>query len=182
MAIDTQKDFSTLLNLEGRYQAGLGKAKQGLRNLMTSFRPPFGSLYVSSSAATTIATQDVYVKAAGTTAAIGSNAHLITPSTSNRLTYTGTSPRNFIVTGTLSYTHAAVGAIIVGVKIAKNGTVIDSSRVQVTTANAVTGTLSVIADVELTEDDYVEAWVANHTATDNITVTHMVLTATGSII
>lgn len=120
--------------------------------------------------ATTIASVGVAVKVAGTTTS--SSVTQKFTNTDNRATYIGSLTRFFKVTSTLSLESGNNNQV--GVYIAKNGTLINESEVYGTTSgsgraeNIVVQTL-----VQLSENDYIEIFVENDTATNNITVTDL---------
>jgi hypothetical protein len=120
---------------------------------------------------TTIATQGVAVKAAGSTTFQTSVSQRFSHS-NNRLTYTGAITRRFrvaIVASMLATNNTRVGSYI-----AKNGVVVTFSEIY-TTANGNNRSENVTVQtiVELTQDDYVEFWVENDNGTNNITVQDM---------
>lgn len=120
--------------------------------------------------ATSIATQGVAVKAAGTTA-----LQAITQKfshTSNRLTYAGAITRDFKITVSASITSGNNN--VIGNYIAKNGTVVANSEIYITTnAGGRAENVTIQTVVSLATDDYVEFFVENDTGTTNITVTDM---------
>ena len=120
--------------------------------------------------ATTIVSVGVSVKVAGTTTS--SSVTQKFTNTDNRATYIGSLTRFFKVTATLSLESGNNNQV--GVYIAKNGTLINESEVYGTTSgsgraeNIVVQTL-----VQLSENDYIEIFVENDSATNNITVTDL---------
>lgn len=140
-----------------------------VEDILESLAPSYGGIYVSSSAETTIAAQSTYVKAAGTTASLGITPRNVTEATTNRLTFTGASPRIFLVIATVN-TLVATATQLNGVKIAKNGTVIDASEVKDYQAVAAEDqALTAMTLVSLSSTDYVEVFLGNHTDTANMT-------------
>lgn len=139
----------------------------------------YGECYISSIVATTIASIGVFVKVAGTTTAgVLSN---FTHPVSNRLTYTGTAPRKFLVTAALSF-H---GTNTNDYKFAfyENGsTLLTSSTISATGTGA--GNLSHISCqciVDLATNDYIEVFVTNTDAANNATIDFMNVTAVALI-
>ena len=121
--------------------------------------------------ATTIATQSVAVKAAGTTVS-GSSTSGFTNTTTNRATYDGTVTRHFAV--------AAVASLeggnnkVLEVWIYKNGVAVTGGSSHITSNSSGKGeNVSVQTIVEMSATDYLEAWVANDTDTTDVTVTHL---------
>lgn len=135
----------------------------------------FGAIYFSSATATSVATINVPIKAAGTTTAIDTTNFSINL-LSNRLKYTGTKPRIFTATFTGSTTGESNTKLIT-MSIAKNGTVITSSKVSRTIATAANYTeISLQAVVSLTTNDYVEVFITNETDATDVTIQQGVLT------
>ena len=115
---------------------------------------------------TTIASVDTPVKVAGTTL-VGASIALFTHA-DNRLTYTGPTTHEFMVTAVGAVTAANNKAL--GIYIAKNGTPIGESEMYVTGA----GTTALVNWstqhlVEMATNDYVEIWVENETDATDVT-------------
>lgn len=144
-------------------------------------RPPmpaiYGSMYISSSAETTIGAQNTPVKAAGTTTAgvtIKSMAHSV-----GRLTYTGAPTLPVLVCISLSLISAGNNKVL-AFHIAKNGSVIASSEQHRKAATGGdVGSVSLTVEVELSTDDYIELWVENKTDAVNMTVEFMNMSIEG---
>lgn len=123
-----------------------------------------------NSTATVVSSTLVEYKAAGTTTSNSISSKFT--NTDNRATYVGAITRQFKVTATASLTSGNNNQI--GTYIAKNGTVITSTEVYVTTNGSGRAENVVVQGiVELAENDYVEIWVENATGTSNITVTDL---------
>lgn len=116
---------------------------------------------------TTVSVSGVAYKAAGTTTLESSSQKF--DHTNNRLTYTGAITRDFRVLATATLSSNNGNAL--GLYIAKNGTVIANSE-QYITANASGkvegGNCQTI--VSLATNDYIEFFVENDTAANDITV------------
>lgn len=129
------------------------------------------SMYVQNNAtATTIGATSTPVKVAGTTTAGTENQRF--SHTSNRLTYTGAFSDVFKVTAVASFTSNNNNQI--GFYLAVNGTA-DSTTGMYATANA-SGrfeSLTIQGNLLLDPGDYVEVFVENNTATNNVTVTFL---------
>lgn len=179
---DIQLSLDTLLSNTNFYQAYTSRMGKGLRNLVTTMRPSFANISITSSSATTIATGALYVKAAGTTALTGSDAHQFTMPANNKLLYGGVSPVNVTVTGSISIDPSAAGIENMAVKVKKNTTLIDESEAIASCAIAGTVALPIHANLQMIEDDFIEIWIANITSTDNITATLMSLSIRTDII
>ena len=130
-----------------------------------------GNYYMTNNAtATTISTVDTPVKASGTTTANAINQKFT--HTDNRLTYVGALIRDFQVTATISLTSG--NNKVIGVYVAKNGTVITSSEMYSTTSGSGRAeSLTCQTILELNENDYVEIWVENSSNSDDITVEYI---------
>jgi acyl-homoserine lactone acylase PvdQ len=129
----------------------------------------------SNATATTIGAINTPVKAAGTTTASALNQSFT--HSNNRLTYNGTINRVFKVDATVNLSSGNNNNI--GVLVAKNGTVIDESRMNVTTSGSgAAQSIAVQCLASLTTNDYLELWVRNNTSTTAITVTDLNLMAT----
>ena len=120
--------------------------------------------------ATTISAVSTPVKISGTTTSASVTQKFT--NTDNKAEYIGSFTRFFKVTATLSATSGNNNQV--GVYIAKNGTLIPESEVYGTTSgtgraeNIVVQTL-----VQLSTNDYIEIFVENATATNNVTVTDL---------
>lgn len=147
---------------------------------------PYGSLHLTATAETTITTQSTksavidgnnYVKLAGTTTAgdLTQFTH-----TSNRLTYTGAPTKKFHVSAALSFTTVDNNQII-GLKFAKNGTVVDNTYIdRKTGTGADVGAVGMTAIIELADNDYIEVFAANESGTGNLTWEAGTLTILGT--
>ena len=115
-----------------------------------------------NSTATTISAQNTFYKASGTTSANSSNKNF--SHTSNKLTYTGTPTKMFIVTvcATLTGTSGESAAI----RIAKNGTTIAGTHF----ATSINGVAMTQGYFQLATNDYIEVFVLNASSTNSITV------------
>ena len=120
--------------------------------------------------ATVIGSIGVPVKVAGTTTSASVTSKFT--NTDNRATYVGSLRKFFKVLVTLSVVSGNGHQI--GVYIAKNGTVLPESEIYVTT-NASGRAENAVAQtkVELTANDYIEIWVENQTAVNNVTVSEL---------
>ena len=165
--VDTQRTKSALATLFADNSSG-DISPQDLRDFLETMHLDYGVSYISSSAETTIATVDVFVKAAGTTTSIPTRN--FTHNT-GRLTYNGTPTITAFAVCSFSMT-AASNSKEIDFEIAQNGTVIANSliRRKVGTGTDI-GAASVQAFIPaLATNDYIELWVANHTDNTNVTV------------
>ena len=127
--------------------------------------------YMNSNATTTtVSATNTHYKVLGTTTSAGLTQKFT--NTNNRATYAGSFTRLFTVTATISVESGNNNQV--GVYIAKNGSVISESEVYGTTSgsgraeNIVVQTL-----VELATTDYIEIFVENATAVNNILATDL---------
>ncbi len=125
-----------------------------------------GEYYVENNAtATVIGGSGTYVKMAGTTTALAANSGF--SHASNRLTCTSIVSKLYDIKAVITFT-STVGNVI-AFKIYKNGTEILGSKVRAT-ANAAGREENVgcFGFTELGLNDYIEIWVTNETAANNV--------------
>ena len=130
-----------------------------------------GNLYMLNNAtATVISGSGVPTKVLGTTTPNAINQKF--SHSDNRLTYTGGLIRDFQVSVTTSLTSGNNN--VIGVYVAKNGTIIAESEMYGTTSSSGRAeSISCQTILEMEENDYIEIWVENNTAAQNITVEYM---------
>lgn len=166
---DTERTLTDLLtNLFQDGQSDNSITANDIRDLIVSLAPAYGSMYVSSAAETTISGVDTPTKAAGTTTA-GVKLRDFTHA-NNRLTYTGVPTRAFIISLSATITSASSNQSL-AFHIAKTGSVAVASlqRRKIATGSD-EGSVSVMVELELATNDYVEFFVENKTGSGNITV------------
>ncbi len=157
---------------------------QDVRDAITSLTPSVGALYFATPAATAIAAGGTPLKAAGTTAALGTATADMTVATTNRLTYTGAATRTFLVMATVRLICAA-DAKVLGLRLyahATGGTAaaITGGAITYTHVTAAAGdAVSVNALVTLSTSGFVELWVSNETDAEDVTVSLGQLVAVG---
>ena len=139
----------------------------------------YGECYISSVTATTIATTGTFVKVAGTTTA-GTLSNFTHPN-NNRLTYTGTATRKFLITTALSFHGTSTNDY----KFAfhKNTSSLLSPSI-ISSTGAGTGDLAHISCqtiVELATNDFIEVFVTNADATNSATIDFMNMVAVAII-
>lgn len=132
-----------------------------------------GQMYfINSATPNVIATQSVFEKIEGTT----------TPSVQNekfshsigRLTYSGGITREFVVTASCSANSVVTNAVTITVRIAKNGVTVAESESQATTsATNRNENFYCQALVTLSQNDYIELFIANQTNANSLLVTEM---------
>ncbi len=180
---DTKRTSADLLaNLFQDGQAASSINAQDLRDLIVSMVPSTGKFTLGTPVATTIAVAGTYVKAAGSTSLDSGSVDFDDDSgTNNRLKYTGAPARHVVISVSMAITTASNNQVI-GFKLAKNGTVIDSSisRRKIGTGTDV-GNIMLLAHADLVTGDYLEVFVTNETSASAITVENMHLIGTGLI-
>lgn len=144
---------------------------QEFRDLVSSIVPAHGTMYVSSSAATTVSVSSTYYKVAGTTTA--TNLHNFSMPANNRLQYDGTPDIHVHVAVTISCTTAS-NSQVTGWRVAKNGDATITDAVASTTRHKTgTGTdvvsTAVHFDSMMSNGDYLELWVTNETSATTVT-------------
>jgi hypothetical protein len=171
--VRSQSDLLTALFQDGQ-TAGI--SAQDMRDLIVSFAQPYGGLYFSTPAATTVSASGTYYKAAGTTTT--TNLRLVDDAggTNNRLRYTGTIPLHFTVSAQVSLSFAAGTNQVAGLEIwhydesGSAGALVASSQAKTFAAGTEINSLSAVCDLTLDTNDYIEIHIANHTGTENMQV------------
>ena len=163
---DTQRTRAAIVALLADNISGDISA-QDVRDMFESDKQSEGECYVSAAAATTPAGS--YLKALGTTTFVGGTNFDDDGGTSNRLKYIGVEPVHADIVCAFSMTCGG-NLKVLGVGIAKNGTFITASEIQrkIGTGTDI-GAGACQASVSLSNGDYVEVFVNNHT--DNATIT-----------
>ena len=127
-----------------------------------------GNMYVTTPVATTFSATNTPTKVLGTTTS--TNLFRVTSPTNNRLTYGGSKTRSFSVSAALSITQPNSNRFF-SFYIAKNGVIIPESRQDIKVVNSTDQvSLPISCRVILAPGDYIEVWVANQTATTDVTV------------
>lgn len=153
-------------------------APGSVRVTKASFRANSGGYYWSAQGTAAVGVAGTYVKVSTASSTTSARAENFTISTDNRATYTGTTTQTFKVIYTLT-TSTAANNELVGLKIAKNGTVLDATLVNRFVATATDeGAVTVQGFIELAENDYVELWATNEDGTDNVYIEHGYCTIT----
>jgi hypothetical protein len=150
-----------------------------MRDFVASMVQPFGSLSMVTPAGTTISAAGTYYKAAGVTGISLTVEEFDTGSVNNRLVYTGTPDRHFLLMASVSMVCASSNQVL-GLKLAKNGVVLDDTivRRKVGTGSDV-GAAAVSGLVALSLNDYVELFVTNETSTAAVQIETMNMAAVG---
>jgi hypothetical protein len=125
--------------------------------------------------ATVIASTSTPDKVGGTwTTYIASS---FTATTGGRLTYTGTETQVVRIDCALTLSPVSGANQHISAYIAKNGSVVTASRQQSHISNGTDMNMSVCWQSSLATNDYIEVFVQNGTAVNNITVSRIVLSA-----
>lgn len=134
----------------------------------------YGQVYMQGNAtATTIASTATPVLVAGTWTVDLQGS--FTGTTGGRLTYTGTETQICRVVACLTLAPTSGSNQHISVYVAKNGSVITSSRMMSHGSNGDEDAISVSWQLSLATNDYIEIFVQNGTATNNILVSRAVL-------
>ena len=134
-----------------------------------------GFLTMSGNATnTTISTINTPVKVAGTTTASATNQRFT--HSDNRLTYAGGIDATFEAVASVSFTCPSSPNENVSLYLAKNGSVIATSKMSANTRTAGTpANATVIAEFPLTDTDYIEVFIENNSGTADLLVDTMSL-------
>jgi hypothetical protein len=136
---------------------------------------PYGGVYFTAPSVTTISVSGTYVKAAGTT----SPTNLLqfdTNSVSNRLRYIGTSMRHFHIVLQASITFSSGTNQVGGLQLyyyddsEASGVLVPHTEAKSIVASTAVTQITSHGDLMLSENDYIEIWVANHSGTNDIQV------------
>jgi hypothetical protein len=133
-----------------------------------------GQVYMQSNAtATVIASTATPVLVAGTwTVDLSTNA---TCTTAGRITYTGTTTQILTINAALSLDPASGSNQNLQVYLYKNGSAIAGSRIESKINNGEHLAVPLVYQISMATNDYIEIYVQNSTATNNITVSRAVL-------
>lgn len=119
---------------------------------------------------TVIAIVDTAVKVLGTT--VSQDITQRFTNTANKATYVGALSRAFQVSATLTCESGNNNQI--GIYIAKNGTIVNYTESYITTNGSGKGEGAKVQGViQLSTNDFIEIYIENSTATNNITVTNL---------
>jgi hypothetical protein len=133
-----------------------------------------GQVYMQGNAtATVIASTATPVLVAGTwTVDLSTNA---TCTTAGRITYTGTTTQVLTINAALSLDPASGSNQNLQVYLYKNGSAIAGSRIEAKVNNGEHLAVPLVYQISMATNDYIEIYVQNSTATNNITVSRAVL-------
>ena len=134
----------------------------------------YGQVYMQgNSTATVVASTATAVLVAGTWTVDLSGS--FTGTTGGRLTYTGSETQVVRVSAALSLDPTSGSNQHISVYIAKNGTTIAGSRQEAHISHGADMNMSTTWQLSMANNDYIEVFVQNATATNNITVSRAVL-------
>jgi len=153
---------------------------QDLRDLIVSLRSSFGGCGMTENAVeTVIASAGTPAVVLGTTTETSSSDDVTVGN--NRITYTGINPKRFVITSHVSVLGAS-NNILIGIQIAHNGTPIGYPTKRKIATGADEGAISVVADITLNQNDYVELFAFNKTSAANIIVEDGILFMAGLVL
>jgi len=127
-----------------------------------------------NSTETVIASTATAVKVAGTFVVGDESGY--TGDTTGRITHDGDTARH-IINAIISISVASGTNHRISMYIAKNGTIITSTKTTATTSSGLYRSLATFANLELDDGDYVEIFVRNESTTDNLIVLDAIIGA-----
>jgi len=127
-----------------------------------------------NSTETVISSSATAVKVAGTFVVGDESGY--TGDTTGRITHTGNTARH-IINAIISISVASGTNHRISMYIAKNGTIITSTKTTATTSSGLYRSLATFANLELDDGDYVEIFVRNESTTDNLIVLDAIIGA-----
>ena len=164
---DTMRSLATLATLLADNEAS-AISPQDIRDaILATVQPGYAEMYVSSSAATTLADTTTWVDAGGTFTLADANNWEMTEN--GRLYYTGAADREVNINASVSMTAAGVN-VVVEWSIGVDGTVLTPSiiRRKIGTGSDV-GAAAVIAHADISNGSYVSLMVRNITSATTVT-------------
>jgi hypothetical protein len=180
---DTRRSKAALAALLADNTTG-AISPQDIRDFLESAAPPFGSMYISTAADTSISQTSTYTKVAGTTTL--TNADGFDMPANNRLRYTGAPDVHVHVAVTISMTTTGSNQVIF-FRVGKNGSAVITDAVASTVARKVgtgadIGSTALHFDTMMSNGDYIELFVANDTSATNAQVDYMYFFALGMLV
>lgn len=159
----------------GTYQTGLNYLNnqsrftecRGITNTTS-----VGYMFMASNATITPCTVGVAAKIAGSTTASTVNQRF--SHSTGRLTYTGALIKSFEVTVASSFKCPSASQEIVGIYVAKNGSIIPESEMYAKTdTSGSPQTITNLIILTLQTDDYIEVWIENDSSNADLLVEFM---------
>ena len=176
---DTVRTPTTLLTSLFQDGQTAGISAQDMRDLIVSVRAPFGRIASNVPSLTTITTQNVFVKAAGTTTFGGMSNQMDGNAVNNRIRYTGPVSRHMHIVLQGSCQFATGTNLTVALQLyhyddsAASGSLVAHSLARSVVAGANVQQVTSHADLMLDTNDYIELWVANTSGTQDVTVSNV---------
>lgn len=174
---DTARTKAELVTLFATNTIG-DLSAQDLRDFLETMHPAYGSIYISSTAETTITDSTNFFKAAGTTSDVSLHRYSGTTalSVNNRLRYDGAP--DIHVHGVISFSMTIASGTNKVLELgayhyddsASSGSVLEHSIVSRNAGSTAIGTGALHFDATLSTNDYVELHVKNTTDTVNVTI------------
>lgn len=142
-------------------------------------RNPMGEIFMNGNVtATTISATSTYYKAAGSTT-FSSGEHEFSMPANNKLQYTGTKMKMFHIACTVSISSAGTNDVVQAV-LYKNGVALVAGTVKQKLGGTGDNTSTAIhVMTSMSQNDYLELYIANMSAVSNLTVSNMNLFAMG---
>lgn len=122
--------------------------------------------YVYTTTTITISTINNEVVIAPTGTISHANAKNFTESGNGRKTYNASTTRNFFVAAMISGYNSSGSNVRYRINVMKNGSLVDGAYARMT-ANGYANSVTAIAIINLSENDYLEVGVVNETGTEN---------------
>ena len=171
--VRTPTDLLTNVFQDGQFK---GVSAQDMRDLIVSLRNPMGRVSTNVPALTGIVTQDVMVKAAGTTT-LGPMPHQVDAGGSDfRLRYTGTITRHFHIALDFNAEFATGNNLIAAAQLylwddsAGNGALVDHTYRRSVVAGQFVQQITMHSDIMMDENDYIDLYVANTSGVQDVTL------------
>jgi hypothetical protein len=157
--------------------------------MLASVAPPFGSIYLTTPASTSIVSSTTWTKAAGTTADVNLNEFTGTTGlgVNNRLRYDGRVPVHLHAVITFSINLDAGANVIMEAGTyfydasAVSGSILAHSVVSCNLSSTAVQTGALHFDVMVDTNDYVEFHIRNMTNTADITIDNMYMFCMGML-
>lgn len=167
---DTQRSLAAIIALCAD-NATAAISEQDIRDVIETLRPRYGSIYVTTPAATTIASTTPFYKAAGTTASL--NLEDWSMPANNRLQYNGAASVHVHAVVSVGFTTASANQVI-ELRLVRNAGYTDTDAVASTVSRKSggagdVGSTAVHFDTMMNTGDYLELWVRNATTPSNVT-------------
>ncbi len=160
-------DLLTNLFQDGQSEGSI--TPQDVRDLIVSLVPAIGAIFFSTPVETIISTQSEKVLALGITTLV-TTPHEIDMPQNNRIRYTGTIDKHFIV-------DVAISSISVGnnknmeYQLFKNGSpLIETLMSRAHGTGSAAGALALTTNVHMEPNDYIELFVSNESDDTNLTI------------